>query len=171
MMLRFAYSWVLRFHPSLFRQRFGQEMLAIFDLQQGLWARNKLLADGILSLLRQWLLRPEFWAESHEQSVPSGVPLFYMVKRFTPRIVALIDGGLVSIVTFTMVCLMMQYTWQHPVVMPIVSYYRARPHPSARGLASQSRLLRPEQEQPVYVDGGRVFLVVQGPSDHAQTQH
>jgi len=169
-MLRLVYSWVLRFHPALFRQRFGQEMLAIFDLQEGPLARIKLLADGSLSLLRQWLLRPEFWAESNERPAPNGAPLFYLSKSFTPRIGALIDGGLVSMITFTAVCLMMQYTWQHPALMPIVSYYRARPHPSAQSLPSQAGAPQPKYE-PVYVDGGRVILIVQGPSRRAETKH
>ena len=164
-MLRSVYSWVLRFHPPYFRQRFAREMLAIFDAEVKWAVRIQLLADGMLSLFRQWLLRPEFWAEPNEQPVASGTPAFYLVKRFAPRLGALVDGGLVSVVTFTAVCLMMQYAWQHPTLMPIVSYYRASPHHPAqtpRSDAVQSK------QPPIYVDGGRLILIVQSPSRQAE---
>jgi hypothetical protein len=30
-MLRLFYRWLLRFHPTRFRERFAEEMLSIFD--------------------------------------------------------------------------------------------------------------------------------------------
>jgi hypothetical protein len=161
-MLRSIYSSVLRLHPPFFRQRFAQEMLAIFDAEERSLSRIRLLADGILSLLRQWLLRPEFWTEPAQQPAPNGAPLFYLVKRFTPRFGALIDGGLVSIVTFIAVCLMMQYTWEHPTLMPIVSYYRASQRQAAQTPPPPARVQ--QKQEPIYVDGGRLILMVQGPS-------
>jgi hypothetical protein len=92
-MLRSVYSWVLRLHPPFFRQRFAQEMLAIFDAEERSLSEMRLVGDGLISLLRQWLLRPEFWTEPAQQPVANGAPLFYLVKRFAPRLGALIDGG------------------------------------------------------------------------------
>ncbi len=59
-MLRPLYRWVLRLHPAGFRTRFADEMLSIFDHTTGITATVRLLVDGLISLLRQWTLRPEF---------------------------------------------------------------------------------------------------------------
>ena len=48
-MLRHVYRCVVRLHPQPFRQRFGEEMLSLFDLTQTRTARFGLLFDGILS--------------------------------------------------------------------------------------------------------------------------
>ncbi len=53
-MTRRVYILLLRLHPRAFRQRFGDEMLGIFDECAG---KGSLLADGFLSLFRQWTLR------------------------------------------------------------------------------------------------------------------
>ena len=62
-MLRFIYKGLLGMHPPAFRKRFAEEMESIFEQVTERSARVKLLADGFLSLLRQWSLRPEFWHE------------------------------------------------------------------------------------------------------------
>jgi EF hand len=56
-MLRRIYSALLRLHPAGFRNRFGSGMLSIYDHAS---ARPRLLVDGALSLVRQWLMRSEF---------------------------------------------------------------------------------------------------------------
>ena len=63
-MLRRIYRCVLRLHPPAFRGRFGDEILSIFDEAKGKLSGFRLLMDSILSLIRQWTLRPEFWRES-----------------------------------------------------------------------------------------------------------
>jgi len=161
-MLRLMYRWILRLHPPFFRGRFAQEMLWMFDLQKGSLARIRLLADGIVSLLRQWMLRPEFRKAPDEYPAPVGIPLSYTSQRMAPRAGALLDGALVSLLTFTMVCLVMQYKWNHPTIMPIVSYYRARPETPRLAPSTQKPVLKPGP--PVYVDGGRLFLMVQRPA-------
>lgn len=50
---RIAYRLVLRIHPGLFRERFGGEMLGIFDEECKSGVPVRLLCDGVLSLLRQ----------------------------------------------------------------------------------------------------------------------
>ena len=55
-MIRALYATLLRLHPPAFRRRFGDEILCIFDdASHGTaWV---LVADGLVSLLRQWVLR------------------------------------------------------------------------------------------------------------------
>ena len=62
-MLRSFYRGVLGLHPTAFRRRFAEEMQSIFDQVGERSARVRLLADGLISLMRQWTLRPEFWHE------------------------------------------------------------------------------------------------------------
>lgn len=58
---RSLYRWLVHLHPPAFRQRFAEEMLSTFEEA----AQNQnvagLLADGFVSLTRQWLLRPNAW--------------------------------------------------------------------------------------------------------------
>lgn len=56
---RASYSLLLRMHPAAFRERFGDEMLQVFDdaFESRGWVW--LLADVAASLGRQRVLRPE----------------------------------------------------------------------------------------------------------------
>jgi len=163
--LRYLYRCLLRLHPSYFRQRFSEEMLSIFDQQKGAWAVARLMADGVRSLLRQWILRPQFWEEPLAQPAADGVPVFYTIKGFKPRPGWLVDGGLASAVIFTSICLVMGYSWRHPALMPNLSMYRNgsnifwRP-PEAAPVPPKAGAV---EEQPALVDGGRVVLVIQMP--------
>jgi len=67
-MLRSLYQLVLRAHPPYFRQRFAEEMQSIFDQAESRPAAAGLLADAVLSLLRQWSVRPQFWEDLHLRS-------------------------------------------------------------------------------------------------------
>ncbi|HEX4004192.1 MAG TPA: hypothetical protein VHX36_16190 [Candidatus Acidoferrales bacterium] len=59
-MTRFLYRLLIALHPPRFRERFGDEMLCAFD--ESVPDRTaRFFADGILSLLRQWLLRSSLW--------------------------------------------------------------------------------------------------------------
>jgi dienelactone hydrolase len=117
-MLRLVYRWLLCLHPPYFKRRFGEEMLSIFDLAPGNLARTGLIADGSFSLVRQWLLRSEYWEEPTHQTASDGVPLFYTFDNFKPRPDALIDGAVLSVVMFCAVCLAIRYSLDHPVWMP-----------------------------------------------------
>ncbi len=55
-----VYRGLLWLHPPAFRREFAGEMLWIFEESAPLDVAP-LLADGVLSLLRQWLLRSEQW--------------------------------------------------------------------------------------------------------------
>jgi hypothetical protein len=145
-------------------------MLSIFDQQKQTLAAANLVADGVLSLLRQWVLRPEFWKEPIAPPAPDSVPGFYMIESFIPRVGSLFDGALMSLVVFASVGMIMDYTWNHPALMPAISVYRSgspiwwRP-PISPSTSSPSN---PQAaEQPIYVDGGRVVLMIQPSSPRA----
>jgi hypothetical protein len=114
-MLRDLYRCVLYLHPRGFRKRFAGEMLSIFDQSAGNRAAFRLLADGLLSLARQWALRPEF---SHEFSptqlpAPDGVPSFSTLDPFRPRAGAVIHGLVLSTAVFCITCFAIKYSWIH----------------------------------------------------------
>ena len=56
--MRSIYRLLLQLHPPRFRRRFSDEMLLIFDESPN---QASLLADGVVSLARQWLLRSGLW--------------------------------------------------------------------------------------------------------------
>jgi len=60
-MSRALYRGLLRLHPAFFRERFAGEMLWIFDQTVEVEGAAALLADGMLSLVRQWLIRRLRW--------------------------------------------------------------------------------------------------------------
>ncbi len=58
--MRGFYRFLLRLHPSEFRDRFGDEMLCIFD-DASIEGAASFVLDGCLSLVRQWAKRPQIW--------------------------------------------------------------------------------------------------------------
>jgi hypothetical protein len=136
-MLRTVYSWILRLHPRSFRQDFGEEMLLIFDevtrdevtrdevagsSARPRVAEVKLLGDGVVSLVRQWTLRPGFQREpavaGPTAAAPDGVPRFHVIGTFKPRAAALIHGLILSVAFLCAAFLAMQYSWSHTVQLP-----------------------------------------------------
>ena len=104
MMLRPLYRYLLRLHPKAFRQRYGREMLWIFDESSGVTDRGSLFVDGMVSLVRQWLARPANWKEG-DVVTPAvrnvdGVPMFQMVESTGPRSAALLNGMVLSVGVF-----------------------------------------------------------------------
>ena len=92
-----VYRALIRLHPRCFRERFEEEML-----------REKptlrLVADALLSLVRQWTLRPRFWTETATTAAPaSGEPRFFVFEDSRPHTSALLQGGILSIVAFTLI--------------------------------------------------------------------
>lgn len=59
-MTRLLYRGLVRLHPRAFRERFGDEMLSVFD-EAASTGSAAFFADGLESLLRQWLFRSELW--------------------------------------------------------------------------------------------------------------
>jgi hypothetical protein len=115
-MLRFLYQGLLGLHPPAFRMRFAEEMQSIFDQVTERSTRVGLLADGFLSLLRQWSLRPEFWhqfASGGEQAESDGIPSFYTLDPFRPRTAALVHGLILTVAVFCLTCLAIRHSWIH----------------------------------------------------------
>lgn len=105
-MTRRLYILLLWLHPRAFRQRFGDEMLGIFDESD---QKLALMVDGLVSLFRQWTLRP------HEVSfspTTADVPLFYSAGPEVPRASALMNGGLITLVAFGLILLAMSHRWR-----------------------------------------------------------
>ncbi len=59
-MTRRLYRCLIWLHPPVFRERYSEEMLWIFDETTG-EAVSPLFVDGLISLFRQWLLRSNIW--------------------------------------------------------------------------------------------------------------
>lgn len=112
-MLRSLYSCLLRLHPSAFRDRFGDEMLSIFDQTGRRIAQLSLVLEGALSLTRQWALRREFW-RSHSVAAPqpvSHLPSFTTLESFRPSTAAVVHGLALSVMLFCATCFAIRYSW------------------------------------------------------------
>jgi hypothetical protein len=59
-MIRVVYRLLICLHPRAFRERFGDEMLSVFD-EGGQPGGAAYVLDGCSSLARQWLLRSGLW--------------------------------------------------------------------------------------------------------------
>ncbi len=59
-MTRSFYHFLVRMHPPAFRQRFGDEMMSVFDEAAAHYS-FEIVLDGVLSFTRQWLLRTDSW--------------------------------------------------------------------------------------------------------------
>jgi enterochelin esterase-like enzyme len=73
-MRRSLYKYLVWLHPAVFRERFAEEMLWVFDEAQGQGVLQ-LFIDGFISLLRQWMLRSGIWKKA-SGAVVSSLLLF-----------------------------------------------------------------------------------------------
>ena len=60
-MIRSFYRSLLWLHPPAFRRQFAGEMLWIFDESAATEGCSHLIADGLVSLLRQWIVGCGAW--------------------------------------------------------------------------------------------------------------
>jgi EF hand len=98
-MLKTCYSLLLRCHPAAFRQCYEKEMLAIYDDVSAGGRVQGLFVDAVVSLFRQWVLRPEFRrpAPGEPLAVASGdIPLLASLDCYTPRPEAILVGCFLS---------------------------------------------------------------------------
>jgi len=143
-MLRHLYRCALCLHPSGFRKRFGEEMLSIFDDAEGKLAAFHLLVDAVVSLNRQWLLRPEFWSEiaplQSREPLADGIPSFSTLDGFRPRPSAVIDGVVLSITLFCLTCFAIRYSWIHVlnVHIPEIQFESSQWVPSGSSVTTSS---------------------------------
>lgn len=96
-MIRRLYVWLLHLHPEAFRQRYGEEMLEIFDHERRRGRTLFLLADAAFSAGRQRLLRPE---DSDSPAAARGAPLFATGTAGGPRVAVLAPAALISLAAF-----------------------------------------------------------------------
>lgn len=168
-MLRFLYRCVLRAHPGYFRQRFADEMMSVFDQTRGRLDPARLLVDGVISLLRQWGLRSEFWDAPAGHVIADGAPLFYTFENPKPRTTALVYGALLSALVLNGVCWAMGYAWNHPRFMDIrPGYGPAGRVPESKLISRSIRRSTVAAEPPLSIDAGRVLLVFKSPA-HAHS--
>jgi hypothetical protein len=159
-MLRSLYRLVLRAHPPYFRQRFAEEMQSIFDQADSSPAAVGLLADAVLSLLRQWSLRPQFWKETPLVTVGPGTPLFSVLDNNKPRAAALVYGAVLSALVLNGVVWTMGYAWNHPIFIEFRQPVFVPPASWERKTSSVAHLEATESaESALYTDEGRVVLV------------
>jgi hypothetical protein len=105
-MTRRLYILLIRLHPRAFRQRFGEEMLGIFDQSA---QKSSLLADGFVSYFRQWTLRRHEVALS---PTTADVPLFYSAAPEVPAASAFMNGALITLVSFGLIYFAMSHRWR-----------------------------------------------------------
>ncbi|MFX8895308.1 hypothetical protein ABTM96_19440, partial [Acinetobacter baumannii] len=84
-------------------RRFGDEMLWIFD--EAAQDQPRLILDGVVSLFRQWALRPQFRTEpaSAATSAADGVPMFWVAEDEKLPPGSLLRGGIATILVFALV--------------------------------------------------------------------
>lgn len=103
---RLLYTILLGLHPRSFRERFGEEMTNIFDEEGRKVPVMALLLDGLVSLFRQWALRPRrqealFSAVGPAQAY--NIPMFHTFESRPIRQRALVSGVVLSAVLFGVV--------------------------------------------------------------------
>ncbi len=104
-MARKLYVILLTLHPAQFRRRFALEMLAIFDEASAQGSKLPLLADGVLSLMRQWVYphRPMVAAPAPDDA---GIPVFYSLDTSLPKQRCIVMGAVLSLVVFSALAIM-----------------------------------------------------------------
>ncbi len=101
-MIRYLYVGLLRLHPQQFRKLYGQEILAIFDQAAAEGRAVPLLVEGVVSLFRQWLLRPKEPVAQHETM---DALAFYISDESLLPPSRLLTGVVLSTVVFFVACL------------------------------------------------------------------
>lgn len=114
-------------------------MLYIFDQQKGTLSALGVTLDCVLSLVKQWTLRPHIGVEL-PTAPPLGpaaehVPSFGTLDPFRPRASAVIHGTVLSLILFCMTVFAIRYSWSHVLNLHIreigiVQQVRAQARPS-----------------------------------------
>src|ERR1700739_1202845 len=100
------YAWLLRLYPSQFRKAYGDEALQLFRDrcrdETGFFSRLRLwldlLSDLAVSVPRQYGFVQPVMIGASVQSRLSGTPSFFVLGDGTPRLGALLFGGVLSLV-------------------------------------------------------------------------
>ena len=99
-MVRQLYIILLALHPARFRYRFAFEMLAIFDEASAHGSRLPLVADGVRSLVRQWV-HPYRPVVAAAMAASAGMAVFNSLDTSLPKRRHLITGAILSLVLFS----------------------------------------------------------------------
>ncbi len=98
--------FLLRLHPRRFRDRFGAEMLSIYDELAGRRCAGMLLADAVGSLFRQWVLR----RDPEPQPAPAEGPnICCLLENDAPRRAALANGFVCALAAFCLLVFAMSH--------------------------------------------------------------
>jgi hypothetical protein len=101
---RLLYVWLVGLHPRHFRQRFAEEMIGIYGEHAGNRRRAALFIDVLVSLFRQWVLRPAYREPALSTALAgqsTDTPLFHMLDSSLPRRSALVNGAILSLFFFS----------------------------------------------------------------------
>jgi hypothetical protein len=79
-MARLLYVWLVGLHPRHFRDRFDEEMIGIYEEHMGKRRRAALLIDVLVSLFRQWVLRPPYREPSLSTALAGGIGRYPLVS-------------------------------------------------------------------------------------------
>jgi hypothetical protein len=93
-------------------------MMYIFEQQKGTRAALDVIGDCVLSLLRQWILRPHVATASLGSPAPDHIPSFETLEPFQPCASAIIHGMVLSLILFywqfnTMSVFAIRHSWTH----------------------------------------------------------
>ena len=142
-MLRRLYRCAVRLHPSGFRRHFGDEMQYIFDQQTGRLAALGVTLDCVLSLLRQWTLRPHIGFDlvaAPGSSTSDHIPSFESLDTFQPRVSAMIHGALLSMILLYITVFAVPYSWMHVLNLHIPEAGNPNQHLSSHSEKSSAQL-------------------------------
>jgi Ca2+-binding EF-hand superfamily protein len=170
-MLFHLYRSFLRLFPARHRSTFGREMSAVFQQRQAEARKKGVLHAAIFStrefvdllfsavqeqgrMVKRWAVRAQFCEHPASPRSFSTVPTFYTCGSYSPRRSALIHGGLLSLATFSAVCLAITHSADHGILL-IGSHHHSRsnlfeaqsPTVAPTDLASEVRV-KPERGRP-----------------------
>ena len=144
---RSAYRWLICLHPSGFRQRFAEEMMATFEEASESQGSLGLLLDACISLTRQWLFRPDTWSGPMPEPafVTANVPLFawerLSVSNRGLSAARLLQGAVISLAFFVAIStIAMRATRSAPVSRFAVGSSSAQTRLGPERLSSRSTL-------------------------------
>ncbi len=144
-MTRTLYRYLLALHPRPFRQQFAGEMLWIFEESLAAEGAASLLADGTLSLLRQWLLRSGAWKIALAvlgamlQITAGGFGRFLFVTQRPLSQAALTKESLLGIAVIVVACVLVMVIAQALWLRSVLRRAHATTPASPRYRSSRSR--------------------------------
>lgn len=128
-MTRLIYVLLLRCHPRPFRRKFADEMLWIFDQERTSRQSAGLLIDAVVSLARQWVLRPDF-RKLQPAATAVGPPhlasLFQLIESTPPRTAYLLHGALASLAWFALIAFAVKRGGEFPPL--VLGTHHQSPH-------------------------------------------